>query len=296
MNSEVVLAVLALPGIGPVKARIILARLSTSQIETSNLAAAAGVSIDVANRAIGFAQAEVRKADSLGVHLHVPAPSQEPWAGLKSPPILLYARGKIDALNQASAALVGSRKTTPKVEDFMRDAAEALVEKGATITSGLAFGCDAAAHEGCLEAGGTTLAALPGDVSEPRPKTHNSLAESIVASGGLLFSEYGIGSGEPRRHQYVARNRLQAALGEILIVGETTIDGGTMTTIKHAHELGRPIGIFDGGENSHSHESVNHLVKQFGAKTLRTTDDVVALWENKNTPASHARTTLDGWA
>lgn len=291
MNPETVLAVLALPGVGSAKARTILSRSALpSPLTAEDLAQAAGCPIGVAEAALGAAAAQVDAAHDAGVSVIVPPAG--PLTELDNPPLVLFARGDVGCLDRPGATLIGTRKPSPGSAHFLHETAMRLAEDGIIVTSGLALGCDAAAHRGCLQGGGATIAVLPCDVADPRPKTHRNLAEDIIDGGGLLISEYGLGSGEPRKHQYLERNRLQAALGQILVVGETSIDGGTVTTMKHAHKLGRPILLHrDSGEVATVHERLAH---RFNARLIDAPADVLEARHNRSSPAKQP--SLDRWS
>ncbi len=156
-------------------------------------------------------------------HLGRPEP-RFPWrlAATFDPPFGLFLRGRVTAalacLNRGPVvALVGSRRATPPGRATARALAAALAERGAVVVSGLAQGIDAAAHEGALAAGGTTVSVLGCGVDVSYPRVNRLLAARIAAAG-LLASEYWPGT-RPAPWHFPARERLMRAT--MRLAGET---------------------------------------------------------------------------
>lgn len=175
---------------------------------------------------------------------------------IKDYPLMLYARGEISALRAEQAvAVIGTRQPTDF--GFQQGVAYArlLAELGFTIVSGLAWGCDTAAHRGCLDAGGATVAALPCELEDVYPRSNRPLAARIAENGGCLVSEYAPGrlSRQPdERRQapparfFVQRDRIQSALSLGLLVIETRTTGGTLHTVNFARQQGgRVVACLD---------------------------------------------------
>ncbi|MFG1491609.1 DNA-processing protein DprA, partial [Oceanospirillum sp. HFRX-1_2] len=108
---------------------------------------------------------------------------------ISDPPLLLYLQGDAELLHKPQLAIVGARRPTAMGLSDARAFAGALTELGWTITSGLAEGIDAAAHQGALQANGKTLAVLGTGLDRCYPAHHKSLQQA-VADAGLLVSEY----------------------------------------------------------------------------------------------------------
>ena len=108
------------------------------------------------------------------------------------------------------------------------------------VVSGLALGCDAAAHQGCLDAKGRTIAVVATGLDITHPRENKALQNAILDNDGLLLSEQIIGvKANPKN--LVARNRLQAALSEEVIVVQCPIQSGTMHTVRFAQKYGKKI-------------------------------------------------------
>jgi DNA processing protein len=140
----------------------------------------------------------------------------------------------------------------------------------------MAFGIDAAAHRGALEAGGGTIAVLGGGVDMPYPPRHRALHERIVGQG-LVVSEAPIGS-HPVPGAFPRRNRIIAALSETLIVIEAGDRSGALITARHALELGRNVAAVPGPIDSPRHVGSNRLLAD-GATFLAHVEDVLHVAE-----------------
>lgn len=113
------------------------------------------------------------------------------------------------------------------------------------VISGLALGCDTAAHRGCLDAEGQTIAIVASGLDITHPKVNKTLQEEIVAKGGTIVSEHPFGmKANPTR--LVARCRMQVALTQSVIVAQCPIISGTMYAVRFAQEYD---GDFFGWEN-----------------------------------------------
>jgi len=154
-------------------------------------------------------------------------------------PPLLYVRGLAARLCNPQLAIVGTRTPTPAGRITAGEFAIGLSRAGLTITSGLALGIDAAAHEGALVAGGCTIAVLGSALDRIYPREHAPLAERIADQGGLV-SELPPGS-PPLRGHFPRRNRLISALSLGTLVVEAGEDSGALRTAHFAARQGRKV-------------------------------------------------------
>lgn len=194
------------------------------------------------------------------------APEDAEWpAGLNDlelPPLGLWVRGCGDLaeLSTRSVALVGSRSCTGYGEHVAGELGASLAERGWTVTSGGAFGVDAAAHRGALAAGGTTVAVLACGVDIAYPRAHETLLNRILSAGAVV-SELPPGSA-PLRHRFLARNRLIAAMTAGTVIVEAAARSGARNTVRHARALGRPVMAVPGPVTSAlsvgCHEELRH--------------------------------------
>jgi DNA processing protein len=159
---------------------------------------------------------------------------------LSDPPLLLWYRGVIP--DNKSLAIVGTRNADEWGKKTTRVLAKICGENGFAVVSGLALGVDTEAHLGCLETSLPTIAILACDVRNPTPKSNLNLAEKIIEQGGCLVAEVPPGS-ETESFALVARNRLQAAWSQGLLVTQCGIPSGTLHTVRFAMEIGRPVVV-----------------------------------------------------
>ena len=166
---------------------------------------------------------------------------------LHTKPAKLYVKGEASLLERKPiVGIVGSRRFTPYGKRLATDVAETLARAGVPVVSGLALGIDSIAHRACIEAGGQTIAVLPCGIDTVYPANHRGIADQILARGGLLISEYE-GSLLPMRHQFIERNRLIAALSDVLFIPEAAEASGSLHTARFALELGKPILVWKVG-------------------------------------------------
>jgi DNA processing protein len=158
---------------------------------------------------------------------------------LNKPPELVYVRGNLQPVEPYAVSIVGTRRPTTYGKLVARDLAAQLVLNGGCVVSGLAYGVDAAAHQGAVDADGKTLAVLGTGVDRIYPRGHRKLAADLLCSGALL-SEFPLGQ-PPTRWTFPQRNRLIAALGQALVVVQAGPKSGTRYTVEHALEIGREI-------------------------------------------------------
>ncbi len=190
---------------------------------------------------------------------------------LPDPPCAVYVRGTLPARAHA-VAIVGARAATPYGLAVARTLAGDLSRLGYGIVSGLARGIDAAAHRGALEAGGTTVAVLPGALDSIAPRHHAALAETIAVRGGLL-SERARGD-PPGRGAFVKRNRLIAALSSAVVVVEATEISGALSTAAVARRLGRPLLAVPGDLDRPTSRGCHRLIRG-GARLCEGAADVL---------------------
>ena len=163
--------------------------------------------------------------------------------GSGAPPSL-WLDGRFPRADETLVAIVGSRSASWKACGQVTALAAELAGAGYPIVSGGALGIDAAAHRGALQANGATFAVLGCGIDVVYPDRHTDLFRDIARRGGLL-SEYPPGE-QPRRGQFPARNRLVAALAQVVVVGECRARSGALITARLAAKLGRRVCAIPG--------------------------------------------------
>ncbi len=149
--------------------------------------------------------------------------------------------GSLDLLNRENyTAVIGARNCDKRGFDIAYRLGVEYAKRGDVIVSGLALGCDAAAHQGCLAARGETIAIVGNGLDITHPKENESLQKRILQNRGLLMSEQPFGiKANPTR--LVARNRLQAAMSQKVLVAQCPEHSGTMHTVRFAQKYGKEI-------------------------------------------------------
>jgi len=155
-------------------------------------------------------------------------------------PLFIHLKGNQELLYKQAVAIVGARKADAEGCRQAYRLAKEYAGQGYVIVSGLATGCDSAAHRGCLDAGGETIAVVASGLDITHPKTNVALQQEILDKGGLLLSEQWAGT-KARPTTLIARTRLQAALADKLIVAQCPLISGTMYAVQFACELGKPV-------------------------------------------------------
>lgn len=182
-------------------------------------------------------------------------------------PPLIHLLGNTDLLNRESVAIIGARKADQRGCEAAYKWGAEYAKKGYVVVSGLALGCDMAAHQGCLVAKGNTIAIVATGLDITHPKENKFLQDLILANNGLLLSEQIIGvKANPTR--LIARNRLQASLSQKVIVAQCPMQSGTMHTVRFAQKYKKEIYAvqFNGYEmNSSGNE---YLIREQIAKPL----------------------------
>ena len=189
------------------------------------------------------------------------------------PPILLFARGRLELLQSIMLAVVGTRRPTPYGLAVAERLAADLAHAGLTIVSGMARGVDSAAHRGALGAGGDSVAILGCGVDVVYPVENRKLAGEL-ATRGLLISEFPMGS-TAFPQNFPIRNRIISGMGVGVLVVEGAQYSGSAITAKLAIDQGREVFAVPGNITSKASWGPNLLIKQ-GAKLIQDWNDVIA--------------------
>jgi DNA protecting protein DprA len=155
-------------------------------------------------------------------------------------PLWLFYRGDIGLLDRPCVTVVGTREPTDAGEFLARYTVSCALEFATPIVSGLAHGIDRIVHEWCLHINLPTISVLGTGMLNTYPVRHTGLGNRIIETGGLLLSEYLPDQG-PSAQNFVWRNRLQAALGRIVIPAEWARKSGTAHTVRFARKFKRQV-------------------------------------------------------
>ncbi len=194
-----------------------------------------------------------------------------------APPAVLFHRGEPAALGGPRVAIVGTRRCTRYGLDVARELGRHLAEAGVGVVSGLAIGIDGAAHAGALEADHVAppIAVVGSGLDVIYPRSHAVLWRR-VCQRGVVLSEAPLGA-VPERWRFPARNRLIAALADVVVVVESPELGGSMHTVAEALRRGRPVLAVPGPVRSTASAGTNKLLAEGAAPARDATDVLMAL-------------------
>jgi DNA processing protein len=198
--------------------------------------------------------------------------------GIESAPGVVYGCGQPEAFAEAeldaTVTIVGSRRATPYGVGIAGEIARDLAAAGVVVVSGLAYGIDAAAHRGALEAGGTTIAILAGGPDVVYPASAAATYRRILERGASI-SERPPGT-VPERWSFPVRNRLMAAIAAVTVVVEAAQPSGSTVTANKAIAIGRTVGAVPGPVHSRVSAGTIALLRD-GAAVVTDAGDVLDL-------------------
>ncbi|MDX9730845.1 MAG: DNA-processing protein DprA [Bdellovibrionales bacterium] len=193
---------------------------------------------------------------------------------LEDPPPFLSVAGCLPSFERPVLAIVGTRASSVLGESWIKQHLPRLARQ-ATIVSGGARGIDEWAHRVTLAEKQATVVVLPSALDRPYPPGWLKKEAEVLACGGGLVSEYGPGT-EVRRWHFEKRNRLIAALADVVVVVEARRRSGSAITARHAREIGRAVASVPWFPGDPRGEFCNELLFQ-GAHIVRGAEDVETL-------------------
>ena len=188
------------------------------------------------------------------------------------PPVLLYAKGRVELLNRPAFAIVGSRNATKQGEANAEAFAAALSLARLTVVSGMALGIDAAAHRGALTGDAGTIAVIGTGIDRIYPARNAALARDI-AERGVIVSEFHLGM-PPLAPNFPRRNRIIAGIGRGCLVVEAAEASGSLITARLAAEAGREVFAIPGSIHAPLSKGCHRLIKQ-GVKLVESAQDIL---------------------
>jgi len=191
---------------------------------------------------------------------------------IPDPPPVLWVRGDPAVLTRPAVAVIGSRAATSYALAVGGRLAAELASRSMVVVSGLARGVDSAAHRGCLDALGATVAVLGSGLDNVYPPEHEGLARDI-ARGGCVVSELGPGA-PPLPEHFPLRNRIISGISLAVVVVEASEKSGSLITARCALEQGRDVMAVPGSVLTGRNRGSHSLLKD-GAKVVESADDIL---------------------
>ena len=214
----------------------------------------------------------------LGISILLPGQPSWPDRLAEDPqaPAVLFSLGDPSVLEKApTVALVGTRAPTRYGIGVAAQLGADLSGAGVSVVSGLALGIDGAAHEGACGAGASPIGVVAGGLDDPYPRRHARLWER-VAECGAIVSESPAGV-RTEKWRFPVRNRLLAALSDVVVVVESRHHGGSRHTVDAAAARGIPVGAVPGSIRSATSEGPNALLADGAFPVCSAGDVLVAL-------------------
>lgn len=217
---------------------------------------------------------ELRAIDDSGARVATYSGAEYPPAlkDIHDPPPLLYLKGPGYDYSAPAVAIIGTRRPTHYGLRMSEALAKELAAMGLTIVSGMARGCDMAAHKGALAAGGFTAAVLGTGVDVPYPPESVRLYEEIIEKG-LVVSEMPMRSA-PLPQNFPRRNRIISGLCAGVLVIEAPLRSGSLMTARLALDYNREVCALPGQVTSNKSAGTNRLIKD-GAALIECATDVL---------------------
>jgi DNA processing protein len=204
------------------------------------------------------------------------------------PPPILFVQGDLDLLGGRRVAIVGTRNATSAGRDTAATLGRQLAAADVHVVSGLARGIDGCAHRGALQAGGggRPIAVVASGHDVVYPREHLALWRG-VSEQGLLLSEAPPGT-PPEAYRFPLRNRVIAALAEVVVVVESREHGGSLITVNQAIERSVPLMAVPGGVHNRAATGTNQLIRDGAGVVVDATDVLLALAMDHRRSNGHA--------
>ncbi|MFZ4515446.1 MAG: DNA-processing protein DprA [Acidimicrobiia bacterium] len=268
--SEIVIAALVhTPGMTPTRLRALLQRWPDPHVAYERVRARrADTALGTPPNIDALAQLLTQRSTRVLLETDAAFPIPDP---IPDRPLALFCEGgATDAFAQPRVAIVGTRAATPAGLADAHTLGAWCAQQHITTVSGMALGIDGAAHTGTLDAQGLSIGVLATGLDVTYPRRHIDLY-ARMRSHGLLISESPLGT-RPHAGRFPVRNRIIAALADVVVVVEATASGGARITADLALEYGRPVFAIPGARRNPSAAGCNALLADGAHPLLDPTD------------------------
>jgi DNA processing protein len=194
-------------------------------------------------------------------------------AQISDAPPLLFVAGDASILEKPQLAMVGSRRASRPGMDTAAAFSRSLAGAGFVITSGLALGIDAAAHQAALDVGGRTVGVLGTGLENFYPQRNRRLAEAMIAQGSAVLSEFPLDA-PPHAGNFPRRNRIISGLSLGVLVVEASVASGSLITARLAAEQGREVYAIPGSIHHPGARGCHQLIRD-GAALVETVEHIL---------------------
>lgn len=203
-------------------------------------------------------------------------------------PLLIYTSGKCNLNSKHMVSVVGTRHATSYGQAMTREIIQQLHEHidDLVIVSGLAYGIDIAAHRAAVGNNVPTVAVMARGLNRIYPAQHRNDAIEIVKRGGMVLTDYQ-SQDEIHKGNFLARNRIIAALSDCTVIVESAASGGAMVTASLAMSYDRDVFAVPGRAGDEFSRGCNKLIRDNRAMSITSADDIMQAmgWEKRPTAA-----------
>jgi DNA processing protein len=241
------------------------------------------------------AEKEIAEAEKRNIQLHFFNSPHYPvrLKQIEDAPILLYQKGTSSLNQEKHLAIVGTRQASPYGRAFLEELLLELKAYKPLIISGMAYGIDIIAHREALKNQLCTIGILANGLDSLYPAAHQHTADLMLSEGGALLAESPFGT-KPDAPRFPARNRITAALADVVLVVESMKKGGAMITAQYANDYNREVVALPGNVGVSTSEGCNLLIKKHQAHLITSAEDIAYLmnWEKESNPSKKKRKSL----
>ncbi len=229
------------------------------------------------------AEKEYRYAEKHGIQVLTYMDSSYPkrLSHFEYSPIILYYKGSADLNHHRTVAVVGTRQPSDYGRLHCDRIIQGLISYDALLISGLAYGVDAAAHRQSVALGIPTIGVMGHGQDRIYPAEHKSLTTKMIEAGGGILTQFPINT-KPDRENFPMRNRIIAALSDVIVVIESKRSGGSIITAEFGNEYNKDVFALPGPVGEDLSEGCNKLIKQNKAHLLESAEDIAYImrWDD----------------
>lgn len=278
------IALTLLPGIGPVKAKNLLAYCGSAEaifkekksalLKIPTIGNMLAHSIQ-ANDLLLLAENEIRfmEANHILPIFFTDKKYPDRLKACEDSPVMLFTKGKMDLSVDRVISVVGTRKATSYGKAFCNDLLSGIAHLKPLIVSGLAYGIDICAHRHAVANKLQTVACVAHGLEKIYPALHTTVANEMLSNGGLV-SEF-ISNTRMTPDLFPMRNRIIAGLADCTIVVETDLKGGSTITAHLASSYGREVFALPGRYIDKYSSGCNALIKKNIAAIISSPEDLI---------------------
>lgn len=197
-------------------------------------------------------------------------------------PCVLYYKGSGDLNHSRIVSIVGMRDASESGKSFCEKIVKDLAKHDCMVVSGLAYGIDIVAHKSSLKSDLATVGIMATGQNTIYPADHRKTADKMISNGGLLTEIRH--DEEIVREMFPMRNRIVAALCDVIIVVQSGPKGGSLITARFGKEYNKPVFAVPGRPTDKESIGCNQLIKDRQAFLYNNISDLESKmnWKQKS--------------